>query len=407
MDNIQEAATIKAMAKSALNALALMLGDKSIPAGLRSQIKNLQDNMQKTWTDLEAEAAYDPTPATEAKREETETKEAQIDIESDLIPLSEASVRKDGTAEIKIIAPGWGSSGYYSADVLKRDGAKVFTPGVKMYIDHPTRTQEAERPERSITELAGELTTPARWVDNHPQGAGLYADAKIFPQFKETLQAIAPHIGVSIRALGRAQAGDAEGRKGSVIQEISSARSVDFVTQPGAGGKVVALMESMRSNPQMTQITQIREEKNMNDEVQEKVMEVNMTELEESNVRLEAENARLKEALLLREARDIVSAKVASLKLPAMTVARLVESLSKNPVVKDGKIDEAAFNKQIDEAVKAEIEYISKVSGGIVKGLGESEKAPPVTDYTADMESAFKRIGLSESAAKVAANGRV
>jgi hypothetical protein len=83
----------------------------------------------------------------------------ELHLTSDLVPLVEASKRKDGTVPLKIIDAGWGSSGYYSADVLKRDGPKVFTSGLHMYLDHPSVTEEADRPERSVKDLAGERGT--------------------------------------------------------------------------------------------------------------------------------------------------------------------------------------------------------------------------------------------------------
>jgi hypothetical protein len=52
---------------------------------------------------------------------------------SELIPLTEGAVRKDGTALIKLIQPGWGSSGYYPAAVLERDGPTVFKTAPKCF----------------------------------------------------------------------------------------------------------------------------------------------------------------------------------------------------------------------------------------------------------------------------------
>jgi len=46
---------------------------------------------------------------------------------------------------------------------------------------------------------------------------------------------------VSIRAMGKANPGEAEGRKGSVVESLTHARSVDFVTFAGAGGAVESL----------------------------------------------------------------------------------------------------------------------------------------------------------------------
>ena len=66
---------------------------------------------------------------------------------SEFIPLSERAVRRDGTMSLKIIQPGWGSSGYYPKEVIERDIPKVFPAGTKMYWNHATATEEMERPE--------------------------------------------------------------------------------------------------------------------------------------------------------------------------------------------------------------------------------------------------------------------
>jgi hypothetical protein len=172
----------------------------------------------------------------------------------EFVPLEERALQRDGTVPLKIIAPGWGSSGYYPAEVLERDGPKVFKSGLKMYWNHPTATEEAERPERDLRDLAGELVSDARWDANGPKGPGLYAQAKVFEGYKGAVEELAPHIGVSIRAVGRARAGEADGRQGAIIEQLVQARSIDYVTEPGAGGKVLQLFEAARPQEQETPI---------------------------------------------------------------------------------------------------------------------------------------------------------
>lgn len=177
-------------------------------------------------------------------RREIEIRETQI-VTSDAIPLAEQAVGDAGTALVKLIAPGWGSSGFYGAEMLKRDGPRVFHEGLHMYWDHPTTTEERERPEGSLTTLAGALTENARWAES-PAGPGLYARVKVFEGFRPTLAEIAPHIGVSIRAFGRFEQGDAEGRTGPIVTELTAAASVDYVTLAGAGGQVVSMFEEAK-----------------------------------------------------------------------------------------------------------------------------------------------------------------
>src|SRR5262249_2852517 len=131
--------------------------------------------------------------------------------------------------------------------VLRRDGPKVFRAGLHQYANHPTRAEEADRPERDVRDLWSVLTTDAEYLENGPKGPGLYADVKVLPAFAPYAEALAPHIGCSIRARGRASTGEREGRKGPIIEALVQGRSVDWVTVPGAGGGAVELFEAARA----------------------------------------------------------------------------------------------------------------------------------------------------------------
>lgn len=162
--------------------------------------------------------------------------------------LSEAAVADDGTVNLRLIAPGWSENGrYYPADVLRRDGPSVFTEGLHTYVDHPRRSDEVDRPERSVRDLAGSLTETARWQDDGPAGPGLYAPARVADAYRPLVDELADDIGVSIRAEGMGERGEAEGRQGMIVSELTSAESVDYVTRPSAGGEVLQLIESVQA----------------------------------------------------------------------------------------------------------------------------------------------------------------
>ena len=73
---------------------------------------------------------------------------------------------------ICLIKPGKGSSAFYPAEVLKRDGPKVFKAGTPMRIDHPTRAEESARPEGSVKDWGAVLESDAAWNEVRPAGAG-------------------------------------------------------------------------------------------------------------------------------------------------------------------------------------------------------------------------------------------
>lgn len=149
---------------------------------------------------------------------------------------------------IRLITPGWGSSGYYAPQVLEQAAKdRVFGVGTRMFLDHPVDSEAmGGRPERSLRDLAGVLVTNAVW---DPDARALFAEAQVFEPFRAALAEQAPHIGVSIRAAGAGEYGEAEGRKGLLITRIVAAESVDFVTAAGRGGAIVGLLESARTQP--------------------------------------------------------------------------------------------------------------------------------------------------------------
>lgn len=337
----------------------------------------------------------------------------ETDLKLDAVALTETKFRRDGTIPVKIIEPGWGSCGYYSADALK-SSASLFE-GAQMFWDHPTPGAMKELPERSLDRLAGVLSS-VTFQEKGVDGPGLYGFAKPFSPYKERLPEMAPHIGLSILASGRLTEGEAEGRKGPIIEAITSAKSVDFVTVAGAGGKVVSLFESLRGGVD----TNPKEEKKVEDSGLKEALsqaQVELKEIRDENARLSAENAehraeaaRYREADIIREARDVATETVRGAGVPDLTKARIVESMAKNPPVKDDKLDKEALVASIEEAIKSEAEYLAKVVGaGRVTGLGKAEPIADEADARKIQESlgaAFRGLGLSESQAKAAAQGR-
>lgn len=343
---------------------------------------------------------------------------AQRTIATEALRLSrEAAVRSDGSIDVVIITPGWGSSGYYSAEVLERDGPRVFTSGLHMFLDHPGMTEMVDRPERTVRDLAAVLTSDARWDATGPDGPGLYATAEVLPSFRQLIDEIAPHIGVSIRAGGMFEWGEADGREGWIIQALIEAASVDFVTVPGRGGRVLEIMESAQRRAE--------EDRHMSDETiraaqeAQRAAESRATAAEtaaaahEATIaqrdtriaELEEEVARFREADILGRARGIVTARVAEVaEFPDVTRARLVESIAVNPPVRDGALDEAALGQRIEAAVLSEREYIASIRTTRVVDMGATEAAGGDDFDTA--AKAFEALGMSPEKAKIAAAGR-
>jgi len=364
--------------------------------------------------------SYEPVGSQAAAVSEAKTTPAATSApllqlrEADAIPLVEAALREDGTVPIKIIAPGWGSSAYYPADVLKRDGPKLFKAGTHTYWNHPTLTESVERPERDLTYLAGALATDATWQDEGPDGPGLYADTFVKEAYRQDVGDLAPHIGMSISAAGYATEGEKDGRTGKILTgfllDEHAPASVDYVTRAGAGGKIIALFESAGgraapiSPPQENDMTLAELEQRL------KALETENKTLREAADLRTAETARYREADVLRRVADVVREELAEPELLDMTRTRLAEQAVKNPPIAAGVLDEAKLRERVQDLVRHELAYLATVSGsGRITGMGGSP--PPAqelseADRQAQREAKFQAIGLSETAAKTAAKGR-
>lgn len=419
--------------------------------------------------------------------------------------------------EIKVIAAGWGSSGYYSESMLKEKGPKVFPAGTHMYMDHPTRTEEKERPERSVKDLAAVFERAATWSESEK---GLVTVAEIFPTWQDALthEGFVNAIGTSIVAYGESEIGKAEGREGPII-ELSQGLSTDFVTHAGAGGEVGSLIEEARKRAPGWPIS-IEEARNANDwlaaylhskftseadylfgegyltrderrglsgaigealdafnafveenipqlmtrdpygdpsspvsiettrseseeEAMDKETEDRLKSLEERVTEAEAarksaeeerdelrkENEREKDKRLIARAKEVAEAEVKNVKgLPERAVERAVRD-SYNPadlpLDNKGELIESAIKENAKKAAEAEKEYLVGASDkGRVRNNGrvaesgddsstldlslESDEPEDeeLTEATGDLAGVFGELGLSEAAAKVAAEGR-
>jgi hypothetical protein len=262
---------------------------------------------------------------------------------------------------------------------------------------------------------------------------------------------LAPHIGVSVRAGGTVEEGEAEGREGRIVTAIEAnpGNSVDFVTRAGRGGAVAQLLESARAannwpeaedgdarvsrdaflelaglaTTDAPQGPEPEEEATVPDSEASELREAVTTLTDERDtLRTQLEEAmtdlaRYREAHQLREAEDAVVELVEKADVPvqfgpvaASIRGRVAEGLiGKVTRRDDGSIDEPALREAVDKAVEREVGYATSLGGyGRAHGLGG---AP---DPAADADAAAKRLeerfkstfGLAESVAKSAVAGR-
>jgi hypothetical protein len=130
-----------------------------------------------------------------------------------------------------LITPGKGSSGIYTEETLRDYGPAAFAKGTHSYVDHPRSEDDVRSPKNII----GVLAEDARYED----GVGLVAELEIMPHWKEFVEAVAPHTGLSIYAMGEGsynEEGDMEVE--SLVPNVQN--SVDLVSYPGRPGSKLA-----------------------------------------------------------------------------------------------------------------------------------------------------------------------
>jgi hypothetical protein len=130
-----------------------------------------------------------------------------------------------------LITPGKGSSGIYTEETLRNYGPKAFTKGTHSYVDHPRSEEDVRSPKN----LIGVLAEDARYEP----GVGLVAELDIMPHWKDFVEAVAPHTGLSIYAMGEGNYND-EGdmEVESLVPNVQN--SVDLVSYPGRPGSKLA-----------------------------------------------------------------------------------------------------------------------------------------------------------------------
>ena len=364
------------------------------------KLKSTDDGFDVTLKSaVEVEQVWQSKDKPKKKQESANGGGGQRWIEESATEPVTATLLEAGRATIKLIAPGQGSTGFYSEQVLKRDGPQAFPVGTLMYLDHPTVSDEFERPERSVKDIAAKLTSAPRFESQGPKGAGLYAEAEVSEEHKIHLKQFADVTGVSIRAMGEMD-GD-----GNVTKLLPNAmNSVDFVTVPGAGGRIVELIESARAaaKPNLPEVPTM----DVNEATIKRLIDEARAGEAEALRESRAETARLRETVIRGEARQEAGRILESVAdMHAKAKALVIRNVSQHPPVKDGGLDYDKFAEAVDAETKivaamvAEAAGTKPITGAGAGELGEGDDAKLRESLAAE----YVKGGMSETAAKRAA----
>lgn len=293
---------------------------------------------------------------------------------SALLEAKKPGAEDDGAGRyrIRIIAPGRGSTGMYTAPNLA-GSASLFTPGTHMYFDHPTLSEDWERPERSIKDLAGVFESGAQIM---PDGS-LEADIKVYPTANAVIKERWADIGVSINGWSADEIGP-----DGVVPVLAGIQSVDFVTKAGAKGAILEVLESdghwrVKNIPSNPTNTNVQEEQAVKPEdickaVSEALTAAMPAAIKEAAAMLAADQEKKVAEAKKDEAPTVdpyeAAAKVAEADdLPKEARARVMEAVKRGAGVDDAIEAERAYIKAIAPAPVVREDGAAKTGGDDVQ----------------------------------------
>jgi len=152
-----------------------------------------------------------------------------------------------GVRRVRLISPGKGSSGFYTAEMLNQFVAEALPKGTLVYLDHTSAEDEAQRDgTRSIKDVAGKFVTDPIFEADAPEGAGSYTTIKFTKAVNSLLEDVGDAIGVSVEVHDGKK--DAQGN----ITEMryTPLNSLALVPVPGRDGRVFENFRATASESQ-------------------------------------------------------------------------------------------------------------------------------------------------------------
>lgn len=267
------------------------------------------DKMGKNIYDPEhqAKVAHDKEKAMRDKAKKKESTTDKIKIQGSRLKEADATTKKGKRFRVAIIKEGLGNLSdafYYSREALET--AKPVFEGKKCYANHPGKDEQENRPERDVREAIGHFEN-CEVVTDDDGCAMLEADlVTIEGEDYDWARALCLHsidykekhpdeefIGLSINASGESTSQEAEKVLESapsaarekiqeamangkdeirVVSAITDCVSADLVTEAGAGGKILKLLENNKPNLKRENSMSDDKEKQHDDADQDKAL---------------------------------------------------------------------------------------------------------------------------------------
>lgn len=291
--------------------------------------------------------------------------ETKLLIES----VAEAPIKVGNRWKVIVARPGQGSSGKYSAEVLREFGPRALHPGSKSFINHGS--------DRNPKDMIGTYPDGGYW--DFEENA-LAAELDVFSHWKDFVEEVGPHCGISIYMSGDL---DEDGNVVSIHERRQN--GADLVAEPGliGSGIVEQLYESAKAldsekEPGTGSVQDNQRKANENMDVEAKLAELTAAVSElvadskakrESAAPIEVTPAEVEtavqEALAEYISREtaIIEAKLSEASTTDL-LAKAKEGVDVLPLIESAKTLEEGLEKSLREKILAE----SAPGGRVIDG---------------------------------------
>ena len=341
-----------------------------------------------------------------------------MEIDFDFMHLREGSYNPD-TGEVEVVLIEAGTNLHkkrHYPDSTIEEAAPIFT-GMKMYVNHPTATQDRERPERDLRDWVSTIVesfaakSPAT---GRTQAIGKVAihDAWLRERLKDPVAR--QHIGLSINTGGKVSSGKVNGQEMQIVEKIIPAKqngpaSVDWVTEAGARGRVSRLLKEsaavnkesktmelkeakiediQKENPQLLEAITAHVIKTQKDSGEQAKKDKDLKEANDTIAGLQKEKK-------INDQKAKVVAILKESKLPEVAKSRIEKEFSTNVIDGDKELKEAVAGR-----IKEELEYLNQFTpkGKIKTSSGGGKEEKPLMESL--QQGLEDRMGIKEEEKK-------
>jgi hypothetical protein len=264
-------------------------------------------------------------------------------------------------AKVVLIRPGVNKSETreWKPEALKRASEAHFWDGTKMFLDH--QQTKGHLPSKVLNRSIKDMVSAIESTEVGPDGE-IIGTVEFFNQeFYDFSKRAQKHMGPSVNLLFTGDVTKRRGRRFEVVESLEHSKSVDWVTDPGAGGAILEFIATEgEDDVEWSEVTADMIRENRPDLVEafeaatpppdptppvadDKEEKDYLTKDDLAAAMKEAREEWDREQTVRETAREKYTAKIATSKLPAKTQARLMSAF-------EGTYDEKAVDKVIQEA---------------------------------------------------------